>query len=168
MFDFFKNRRRAKLRRQPLTPQRRAILVKNLPFLSRLSDNDRTELEGLIQIFLAEKSFEGCGGLELTEEIKWSLSVPPFGQYPAVNRDVTLDADGILEYTRTETGSGEGGPDPFGVRPKNNCHGRVEPALHLRLVAAARAVLATSCTTGGGGPLSPSRLTSRALTSRAR
>ncbi len=40
------------------------------PFYAGLPEPDRRELEGHIQIFLAEKQFEGCGGLELTEEMK--------------------------------------------------------------------------------------------------
>ena len=35
---------------------------------------DRRELQGLVQIFLAEKTFEGCGGLELTDEIKVTIA----------------------------------------------------------------------------------------------
>ena len=37
---------------------------------SRLPPADRRELEGLIQIFLAEKKFEGCGGQEITDEVR--------------------------------------------------------------------------------------------------
>lgn len=74
MFDLFKNRRRDGLREEPLTPARRAILKKNVPYLATLVDHDRHEHEGLVQIFLAEKSFEGCGGLELTEEIKVTIA----------------------------------------------------------------------------------------------
>lgn len=37
---------------------------------SRLSPADRRELEGLIQVFLAEKQFEGCGGQEITVEVR--------------------------------------------------------------------------------------------------
>jgi len=37
---------------------------------SRLSPADRQELEGYIRIFLAEKQFEGCGGQEITAEVR--------------------------------------------------------------------------------------------------
>src|SRR5450432_1780096 len=74
MFSFFKSRRRAALRNEPLTPAQRALLNKNVPYLAKLDDADRAELEGLVQIFMAEKSFEGCGGLEITEEIKVTIA----------------------------------------------------------------------------------------------
>jgi Mlc titration factor MtfA (ptsG expression regulator) len=35
-----------------------------------LPESDRRELEGHVQVFLAEKTFEGCGGLTITDEIK--------------------------------------------------------------------------------------------------
>ena len=46
----------------------------NVPFANRLPQIDRQELQGHIQVFLAEKYFEGCGGLEVTEEIKVTIA----------------------------------------------------------------------------------------------
>ncbi len=75
MFDFFfKKGRRAALREEPLTETQHAIIRKNVPFVAKLDAVDQKELEGLVQIFLAEKSFEGCGGLELTEEMKVTVA----------------------------------------------------------------------------------------------
>ncbi len=39
-----------------------------------MTESDRLELQGDVQIFLAEKHFEGCGGLELTDEIKVTVA----------------------------------------------------------------------------------------------
>jgi len=50
------------------------ILDKNIPYYRRLSEADRHELQGHIQVFLAEKHFEGCGGLELTDEVKLTIA----------------------------------------------------------------------------------------------
>jgi Mlc titration factor MtfA (ptsG expression regulator) len=70
MLDFFKKRRRARLRARPFPADWRAILETKVPLYRRLGEADRRELEGHIQVFLAEKHFEGCGGLTLTDEIK--------------------------------------------------------------------------------------------------
>ena len=51
-----------------------AILEQNVPLYGRLPEDDRTELHGLIQVFLAEKVFEGCGGLEITDEIRVTIA----------------------------------------------------------------------------------------------
>jgi Mlc titration factor MtfA (ptsG expression regulator) len=46
----------------------------NVPLYNRLPDSLKEQLHGLVNIFLAEKNFEGCGGLELTNEIKVTIA----------------------------------------------------------------------------------------------
>lgn len=67
---FFKSRRRRKLRARPFPPAWRASLEADMPLYLRLPEADRRELEGHIQVILAEKYFEGCGGLVLTDRIR--------------------------------------------------------------------------------------------------
>jgi Mlc titration factor MtfA (ptsG expression regulator) len=74
VFDLFKSRRRARLRAEPAPPAWRRILERNLPIFSRLSPADQAELLGHTQVFLAEKHFEGAGGLELTDEIRVTIA----------------------------------------------------------------------------------------------
>jgi len=69
IFALLKQRRRRRLRAQPFPKDWRQIIERNVWFFQRLSVNDQVELLGHIQVFLAEKRFEGCGGLELTDEI---------------------------------------------------------------------------------------------------
>ena len=74
MFRFFKRRRRERLRSAPFPPAWLAFIEKNCPFFSRLPEVDRRELLGHVQIFVAEKNFEGCGGLTMTDEIKVTIA----------------------------------------------------------------------------------------------
>jgi MtfA peptidase len=74
MFNFFKRRRRQRLRSQPFPPAWLAIIEKNIPIYDRLPEADQQELRAHVQVFLAEKSFEGCGGLELTDEIRVTIA----------------------------------------------------------------------------------------------
>jgi Mlc titration factor MtfA (ptsG expression regulator) len=69
IFALLKQRRRRRRRAQPFPKDWRQIIERNVWFFQRLSVNDQVELLGHIQVFLAEKRFEGCGGLELTDEI---------------------------------------------------------------------------------------------------
>ena len=46
------------------------IIEKNVPLYDRLPAEDKAELQRHILVFIAEKRFEGCGGLEITDEIK--------------------------------------------------------------------------------------------------
>ncbi len=69
MFGLLKQRQRDRLLNQPFPKNWRQIIERNIAFFRRLSARDQAELLGHVQVFLAEKRFEGCGGLELTDEI---------------------------------------------------------------------------------------------------
>jgi hypothetical protein len=69
-----KKKRRERFRRTPLSAARRAILERNVPYYRFLPADDRAELEGLVQIFLSEKRFEGCDGLEMRDEIRLTIA----------------------------------------------------------------------------------------------
>jgi Mlc titration factor MtfA (ptsG expression regulator) len=74
MFGFLKEKRRRKLKDRTFPDAWRTALDKNFPLYARLSEVDRTELHGHIHVLLAEKNFEGCGGLELTDEIRVTIA----------------------------------------------------------------------------------------------
>src|SRR6185437_8882504 len=73
-FELFKSRRRARLMAQPAPKAWREILERNLGVFRRLSPEDQKELLGHTQVFLAEKHFEGAGGLVLTDEIRVTIA----------------------------------------------------------------------------------------------
>ncbi len=66
--------RRKRLRSLPINPAWEKILEMNVKIYPRLPASLKEELHGHIQVFLQEKNFEGCGGLELTEEIKVTIA----------------------------------------------------------------------------------------------
>ena len=67
---FLKNRRRARLRGEIFPTHWRAAIQRSIAFFSRLSPNDQEELLGHVQVFLGEKRFEGCAGLDVTDEMR--------------------------------------------------------------------------------------------------
>lgn len=70
----FKKWRRDRIARRSFPPAWPVIIEKNVPLYSKLSQADRQELQRHILIFMAEKRFEGCGGLEITDEIKLTIA----------------------------------------------------------------------------------------------
>jgi len=66
--------RRKRLRAQRFPDSWIAILRKNIPYYHRLSVADQCELQQILQVFLGEKNFEGCGGLVLTDEIRVTIA----------------------------------------------------------------------------------------------
>jgi Mlc titration factor MtfA (ptsG expression regulator) len=70
----FRARRRRRIASRPFPPEWLAILVRNVPLYAHLPESDREELKRHIQVFLAEKKFEGCGGLAITDEIRITIA----------------------------------------------------------------------------------------------
>ena len=56
--------------KRPFPGENVAILQESLPPYKKFSASLKQQLHKLIQVFIAEKSFEGCGGLVVTEEMK--------------------------------------------------------------------------------------------------
>jgi Mlc titration factor MtfA (ptsG expression regulator) len=100
VFNPLRNHRRAALRAQRLSAEERAIVRQNVVETTRLDDADQVELEGLIRVFLAEKSFEGCGGLELTDEIKVTIAAEACLLLLHRETDFYPGVDAILVYPR--------------------------------------------------------------------
>lgn len=66
----FKTWRRNRLRSQPPPAEWVEIVARSVPYYRLLPEQDRKELLGHTQVLLREKHFEGCGGLELTNEMR--------------------------------------------------------------------------------------------------
>lgn len=94
----FKKRRREKLRAKELKPEWKEIILKNVRFYNYLSNEMKKELEGLIQIFIYEKTFEGCEGLELTDEIKITIAAQACLLLLGRNSDIYPTLRTILVY----------------------------------------------------------------------
>ena len=74
MFDWFRQRRRKKLTEVPFPVAWVEIITRNVAHYSMLEDAERVHLHALIQVFLAEKYWEGAGDLQLDDEIRVTVS----------------------------------------------------------------------------------------------
>lgn len=66
--------RRKRFLAQPFPAEWIEIIEKNVAYYNLLPQIDRKELHEHIKIFIKEKNFEGCGGLEITDEIKVTIA----------------------------------------------------------------------------------------------
>jgi Mlc titration factor MtfA (ptsG expression regulator) len=69
-----KRRRWSRLRALPFPQAWRDLLARSVPLYATLSPEHRRELEGHTQVILAEKRFEGCDGLVLTDEMRVTIA----------------------------------------------------------------------------------------------
>lgn len=74
MFGFFKRRRRRRLLATPLPQAWWTIIDGNVPMIREMFDADRAELGGVVQVLLSEKTFEGCGGFVITDEVRLTIA----------------------------------------------------------------------------------------------
>ncbi len=107
-----KNQRRRKIRERPFPPAWVPHLERHIRLYRKLPKELKEELHGHIQVFLEEKMFEGCNGLEVTEEVK--VTVAGLACMLLLNRKATYypGLRSILLYPTAylaETGAMEGG-----------------------------------------------------------
>ncbi|MEJ2589629.1 MAG: zinc-dependent peptidase, partial [Deltaproteobacteria bacterium] len=74
MFHWFRERRREKLTQASFPSSWEDIIRRNVVHYCMLEDTERAHLRALIQVFIAEKHWEGAGGLELDDEIRVTIS----------------------------------------------------------------------------------------------
>ena len=104
-------RRRARRRlvlQQPFPDEWRNILKQNLPPYAGLSDDLRRELEQDMKIFLLEKSFEGCGGLSITDEIRVTIAAQACMLLLNRKDDCYPKLCSVLVYPSTYVAGGKG------------------------------------------------------------
>jgi Mlc titration factor MtfA (ptsG expression regulator) len=74
MFNYFKNKRRAKVRAQPVPEEWAGWLDDNFALYTHIPEDDRRELLSHINVFVDEKNFEGCNGLNVTDEMRVTIA----------------------------------------------------------------------------------------------
>lgn len=74
MLEWWHERKRAKILATPFPAEWEAHLVRNVAHYARLDDEQRARLRELVQVFIAEKHWEGCGGLTLTDEMRVTIA----------------------------------------------------------------------------------------------
>lgn len=98
MFGIFTRWRRRAIRERPFPPSWKAILDRNVAHAALLDDEERAELEALVAIFLEEKHFEGCGGLELDDEIRVTIAAQACILILRLDTDIYPELVTILVY----------------------------------------------------------------------
>ena len=74
VLHWFRNRRRKKLLAKPFPQAWEAIIQHNVAHDRWLSPDEQQRLRNLTRVFIDEKSWEGCGGLALTDEVRVTVA----------------------------------------------------------------------------------------------
>lgn len=90
----YRRARRQRQMREGLALGQREVIQRHVPLTAKLPQKFRARHEGLVRVFLAEKTFMGCAGLTLTDEMRWSIAAQAC--LLLINRD-----DGVFDQMRT-------------------------------------------------------------------
>lgn len=103
-------RRRRRVRRQPFPAAWREILRRRVPYFWRLPSDLQLQLKGHIQVFVAEKSFVGCAGLSVTDEMRVTIAAQACllilnrrtGYFPKLSRILVYPGAFVVDKVRTD------------------------------------------------------------------
>ena len=100
IFSYLKRRRRNKILAEPCPSAWLDYLRDNVVHYRTLSPDEQARLRDDLRIFVAEKNWEGCGGLMMTDEIKVTIAALACLLVLAIDHDYFSSVDSILVYPR--------------------------------------------------------------------
>jgi len=101
VIHWLRNHRRKKILEQPFPHQWQTILKESVRHYSFLDRDEKLLLEQLVQVFIAEKNFEGCSGLTITDEIRVVIASEACMLVLGLDHDLYPDLVSILIYPST-------------------------------------------------------------------
>lgn len=101
MWHWLRNRRRKKILAAPFPTKWEKYIRSNLPYYQHLNTEEKKRLQDRIRIFIAEKDWLGCGGLELTDEIRVTIAAHACLMVLELPNDYYQNVESIYIYPTT-------------------------------------------------------------------
>lgn len=101
MLRWFRKRRRKKILAVPFPGEWEKCIQNNISYYQHLNNEEKERLQDLIQIFIAEKNWLGCNGLELTDEIRVIIAAYACLLILALPNDYYRNVESIYVYPTT-------------------------------------------------------------------
>ncbi len=107
---YLTERKRKQLRAQPFPAAWRDILQQRVPCVRALPADLQRQLQQQIQVFLAEKAFIGCDGLEITDEMRVTIAAQacllilnrPADGYPNLRQILVYPGSFVVDRAHTD------------------------------------------------------------------
>ena len=115
MFGLLQERHRRQILERPFPESWNPILERNVAHWKLLDDAERTHLRSLVQVFIAEKQWDGCGGLELTDEIQVTIAGLACLLLLGLDHMLYSNVKMICVYRSTVVAPGQRSVDPSGI-----------------------------------------------------
>ena len=101
MWHWIRDHRRKSILDIPFPMAWESYLTCNVAHYLRLKEDEKKHLRDLVQVFIAEKNWEGCGGLKLNDEIKVTVAAQACLMILALPHDLFRGVESILIYPST-------------------------------------------------------------------
>src|SRR5262245_48837435 len=98
LFSWLARRRRAKLLATPFPVEWLGYLERNVPLYARLNAREQAKLSDDLRVLVAEKNWEGCGGLVMTDEVKVTIAAHAALLLLGIEHDYFARVMSILVY----------------------------------------------------------------------
>lgn len=98
MLRWLTERRRKRLLEEPFPAAWTQILDRNVAAYKLLDADEQQRLRDLVQVFIAEKHWEGAGGLELTDEIRVTIAGAGCQLLLGRSHDLFAEVESIVVY----------------------------------------------------------------------
>lgn len=109
IFGWLRRRRRRKWHAQPFPAEWTAFIAQHCAHWQQLRDFERRQLERLVQVFVAEKEWEGCGGLEITDEVRVTIAAQACILLLGLEHDYFRNVRSVVVYPSTVVAPAGGG-----------------------------------------------------------
>ena len=100
LFSWLRNRRRRALLAQPFPQEWLSYLEHNVAYYAYLTEAEQAKLRDDLRVFIAEKDWEGIGGLQITDEIKVTIAAQAMLLVLAIPHDYYRRVPSILVHPR--------------------------------------------------------------------
>jgi Mlc titration factor MtfA (ptsG expression regulator) len=101
VFRWFADRRRKRLNQVPFPAQWEEIIRRNVAHYCLLDGASKSHLHALIQIFIAEKYWEGAGELAITDEIRVTVSAQACLLLLGLSHNYYQNVESVIVYPST-------------------------------------------------------------------
>jgi Mlc titration factor MtfA (ptsG expression regulator) len=98
VFNLFREHHRQQIVAQPFPDEWLEILPRNVRHYTYLNPDEQRLLRDTLRVFAAEKHWEGCGGLELNDEIRVTISAQACLLLLELEHNYYQNVDSILVY----------------------------------------------------------------------
>lgn len=107
---YLTERKRQQIRARPFPAAWRDILQQRVPCVCALPPDLQRQLQQKIQVFVAEKAFIGCGGLEITDEMRVTIAAQacllilnrPADSYPDLRQILVYPGSFVVDRAHTD------------------------------------------------------------------